>query len=66
MRDSGNLGLTYWNMGPKDSGAGIVNLTSDSGRYVRCEFSYNLSSGSGLGLCKDQKSNAEYDFFMNL
>ena len=66
MRDAGSLQLTFWSMGPKDSGAGVVNLKSDSGRYVRCEFGYNLSSRSGIGLCKDQKSNTMYDFFMSL
>lgn len=65
MRDPGNAALTFWSMGPKDSGVGIANLTSESGKYVRCEFSYNMTSLSGLGLCKN-KQGGTYDFMMSM
>tara|TARA_R110000764_G_scaffold17331_5_gene47657 strand:- start:34 stop:420 length:387 start_codon:yes stop_codon:yes gene_type:complete len=65
MRDPGNAALTFWSMGPKDSGVGIANLTSPSGKFVRCEFGYNMTSLSGLGLCKD-KQGATYDFMMSM
>jgi len=65
MRDPGNAALTFWSLGPKDSGAGVANLTSASGRYLRCEFGYSMSSLSGIGLCKS-KQGKEYDFMMSM
>ena len=65
MRDPGNAVLTFWSMGPKDSGVGIANLTSSSGKYVRCEFGYNMSSLSGIGLCKSKRGDT-YDFMMSM
>ena len=65
MRDAGNASLTFWSMGPKDSGVGIANLTSSSGKYVRCEFGYNMSSLSGIGLCKSKQGDT-YDFMMSM
>lgn len=65
MRDSGNAALTFWSMGPKDSGVGIANLTSKSGKYVRCEFGYSMTSFSGIGMCKN-KQGAKYDFMMSI
>ena len=65
MRDPGNAALTFWSMGPKDSGAGVANLTSPSGKYVRCEFGYSMSSLSGIGLCKS-RTGETYDFMMSM
>ena len=65
MRDAGRMNLTFWSLGPKDSGVGIANLTSASGKYLRCEFGYSLSSGSGIGLCKS-KDGVTYDFMVSI
>lgn len=65
MRDAGNAALTFWSMGPKDSGVGIANLTSPNGKYVRCEFGYSMTSLSGIGLCKS-KDGQTYDFMMSM
>ena len=65
MRDAGNAALTFWSMGPKDSGVGVANLTSSSGKYVRCEFGYNMTSLSGIGLCKSKQGDT-YDFMMSM
>ena len=65
MRDAGNDTLTFWSMGPKDSGVGVANLTSKSGKYVRCEFGYSMSSLSGIGLCKSNQGD-KYDFMVSM
>lgn len=65
MRDSGSATLSFWSPGPKDSGVGIANLTTATGKPMRCEFGYNLSSMSGIGLCKT-KSGGSYDLLMQL
>lgn len=64
MRDPGNAALTFWSMGPKDSGVGIANLTSPSGKFLRCEFGYNMTSLSGIGLCKERRGST-YDFMLS-
>ena len=65
MRDSGSAKLTFWSLGPKDSGAGIANLTSKTGKYLRCEFGYSMTSLSGIGLCKT-KDGTTYDLMLSI
>lgn len=65
MRDSGSATLSFWSPGPKDSGVGIANLTTATGKPMRCEFGYNLSSMSGIGLCKT-KAGGTYDLMMQI
>ena len=65
MRDSGSASLSFWSPGPKDSGVGVATLTSADGKRMRCEFGYNLSSYSGIGLCKSG-TGTMYDLFISL
>lgn len=65
MRDSGSATLSFWSPGPKDSGVGIATLKAPSGKHMRCEFGYNLSSMSGIGLCKSSR-NEMYDMMLRL
>ncbi|TGD64983.1 hypothetical protein EYC08_07770 [Tabrizicola sp. WMC-M-20] len=65
MRDSGSATLSFWSPGPKDSGVGIANLTTATGKPMRCEFGYSLTSMSGIGLCKT-KAGGTYDLMMQL
>ena len=50
---------------PKYLCVGVANLTSPSGKYVRCEFGYSMSSMSGIGLCKS-RTGETYDFMMSM
>lgn len=65
MRDSGSATLSFWSPGPKDSGVGIATLKAASGKHMRCEFGYNLSSMSGIGLCKSSRDDT-YDLMLKL
>lgn len=65
MRDKGHATLSFWSPGPKDSGVGIATLQSNSGKHMRCEFSYSMTSYSGIGLCKSS-NNQTYDLMMTL
>ena len=65
MRDSGSATLSFWSPGPKDSGVGIATLKAPSGKHLRCEFGYNLSSMSGIGLCKSSRGEM-YDMMLKI
>ena len=65
MRDPGSATLSFWSPGPKDSGVGIATLSGPSGKHMRCEFSYNLTSLSGIGLCRSS-TGGQYDLMMSM
>ena len=65
MRDPGHATLSFWSPGPRDTGVGIANLTNPSGKRLRCEFSYSMTSYSGIGLCRSS-SGQSYDMMMSL
>jgi hypothetical protein len=65
MRDPGHATLSFWSPGPKDSGVGMPNKTNGAGKTMRCEFSYSMSSFSGIGLCKSS-SGQTYDLMLSI
>lgn len=42
------------------SGGGRINLRSDNGAALRCEFRFSFSSGTGAGDCTDERDR-RYD-----
>jgi hypothetical protein len=65
MRDPGSATLSFWSPGPKDSGVGIATLNGPLGKHMRCEFGYNMTSLSGIGLCKSSTGQT-YDLMLSL